>query len=77
MEAIKARGFIHRTADTLHVTTFSFTEFKRIFKNSLPSKPQEIYDAYLREGGIFEDYVKSVGGMDEYIRGAIVEGTKA
>ena len=74
LEAIKARGFIHRTADTEHVTRFSFEEFRRIYKQKLPKRPQEIYDMYLKEGGIFEDYAKqSVGGMDEYIRNSIVE----
>lgn len=74
LEAIKSRGFIHRTADTLHVTRFSFTEFKRIFKDYLPSNTHEVYDTFLREGGIFEDYVKqSVRGIDGYIRDSIVE----
>ena len=78
LEAIKARGFIHRTADTLHVTRFSFSEYIRIFKNSLPPRQQEKYDAFLREGGIFEDYVKqSIGGFDEYIRNSIVENLYA
>lgn len=78
LEAIKSRGFIHRTADTLHVTRFSFAEFKRIFENSLPSRPQEVYNFFLREGGIFEDYVKqSIGGMDGYIRDSIVENLYA
>ena len=78
LEAIKSRGFIHRTADTLHVTRFSFTEFKRIFKDSLPSNNQDVYDFFLREGGIFEDYVKqSVRGIDGYIRDSIVENLYA
>ena len=74
LEAIKARGFIHRTADTLHVTRFSFAEFTRIYEDHLPSRPHEVYTMYLREGGIFEDYVKkSIKGMDGYIRNTIVE----
>ncbi|MBQ7607166.1 MAG: ATP-binding protein [Desulfovibrionaceae bacterium] len=78
LEAIKSRGFIHRTADTLHVTRFSFSEYTRIFKNSLPPRQQERYDAFLREAGIFDEYVKrSVNGIDEFIRDSIVENLYA
>ena len=78
LEATKGRGFIHRATDTLHVTRFSFAEFKRIYKDRLPNRPQDVYDMYLREGGVFEDYVKkSAGGMDSYIRNSIVENLYA
>lgn len=73
LEALRHKDLIHR-AECLHVTRFSFDEFKRLNSSRLPKQPKKLYDMFLQEGGIFQGYVNHTAkGMDDYIRNSIIE----
>lgn len=73
LESLRHKELIHR-AECLHVTRFSFEEFQRIHQGHLPSQPKQLYDSFLKEGGIFYGYVnKTAKGMDDYIQNSIID----
>lgn len=78
LESMKSRGLIHRTSETVHVTRFSYDEFKRLFPNEIKTDNMESYDNYLKKGGIFESYaVNNFDSMDEYIQEAVIDNLYA
>ena len=77
LESLRHKDLIHR-AECLHVSRVSFDEFKRLNSSRLPQYPEQIYDLFLQEGGIFQGYVNETAkGMDEYIRKSIIENLYA
>ena len=77
LESLRHKDFIHR-AECIHVTRFSFDEFKRINMDRLPKRSQDIYDLFLKEGGIFDGYVRrDTNGMADYIENSIISNLNA
>ena len=73
LEALSRKDLIHRTVRR-HVTHFSFEEYKRLYSETKSMRPQDVYDSYLKTGGVFQNYISNTAhGLDDYIQNSIVD----